>query len=72
MAGYPNHARHVGALLKKLPSDSKLPWHRVISHNGKITLLSPQRLRQISLLRSENILVSEQGRVALSRYRWLG
>lgn len=62
----------VGFLLKKLPTESKLAWHRVISQNGKIALPNPQRIQQISALRSENILVSGQGQVALSRYRWLG
>lgn len=37
MAGYPNHARYVGSVLKKLPTDTELPWHRVINGQGKIS-----------------------------------
>ncbi|WP_396587289.1 MGMT family protein [Bermanella sp. R86510] len=37
-AGFPNHARHVGALLKNLPKDTRLPWHRVVNSQGKISL----------------------------------
>jgi methylated-DNA-protein-cysteine methyltransferase-like protein len=37
MAGYPNHARFVGSVLKHLPKDTELPWHRVINGQGKIS-----------------------------------
>lgn len=37
MAGYPNHSRYVGSVLKKLPKDTELPWHRVINGQGKIS-----------------------------------
>jgi|TARA_B100001059_G_scaffold236446_1_gene286971 methylated-DNA-protein-cysteine methyltransferase-like protein len=37
LAGYPNNARLVGRLLKMMPSDSKIPWHRVVNSQGKIS-----------------------------------
>jgi len=37
-AGFHNHARQVGRLLKNLPKDSQLPWHRVVNSQGKISL----------------------------------
>lgn len=37
MAGYPTHARYVGGLLKKLPKDTRLPWHRVVNASGQIS-----------------------------------
>ncbi|MFY0642052.1 MAG: MGMT family protein [Bermanella sp.] len=38
LAGFQNHARQVGRLLKNLPKDSQLPWHRVVNSQGKISL----------------------------------
>ncbi len=37
MAGKPNYARKVGFTLKSLPSNTKLPWYRVINSQGKIS-----------------------------------
>lgn len=37
MAGYPNHARYVGTILKNLPNDSTLPWHRVVNAKGELS-----------------------------------
>ena len=39
MAGLPGYARYVGYLLKSLPIDTSLPWHRVIKSDGTV----PQR-----------------------------
>ena len=36
MAGLPGYARYVGYLLKSLPIDTLLPWHRVIKSDGAI------------------------------------
>ncbi len=36
-AGLPGYARYVGQILKKLPKDTKLPWHRVINGQNKIS-----------------------------------
>ena len=61
-------ARHVGALLRNLPSDTDLPWHRVIAASGAI--LTPG-MTQIDRLRSESIAVDVQGRrVRMGDYRW--
>lgn len=38
LCGYPGHARGVGHVLKKLPVDTALPWHRVINAKGEIAL----------------------------------
>ena len=37
LAGYPNNARLVGRLLKGMPKDSAIPWHRVVNSQGKIS-----------------------------------
>jgi methylated-DNA-protein-cysteine methyltransferase-like protein len=36
-AGFPSHARRVGFLMKNLPKDTKLPWHRVVNSQRKIS-----------------------------------
>ena len=36
-AGLPGYARQVGNLLKNLPKDTQLPWHRVVNSQRKIT-----------------------------------
>tara|TARA_R110001606_G_scaffold399310_1_gene584726 strand:+ start:51828 stop:52145 length:318 start_codon:yes stop_codon:yes gene_type:complete len=57
LAGYPSHARYVGATLKKLPTDSTLPWHRVVNAKGELSFPqdSGQYLKQKSLLEAEGI-----------------
>ena len=37
LAGLPGAARFVGLVLKNLPRNSKLPWHRVINSKFKIS-----------------------------------
>lgn len=61
--GYPNHARHVGKTLSKLPKDTKLPWFRVVNSQGKISLTGEAFLRQKARLAAEGIEVNEQAKV---------
>ena len=35
--GYPNYARRVGWVLKHLPADTQLPWHRVVNSKGQLS-----------------------------------
>ena len=58
-AGFPNHSRHVGRLLKNLPKDTQLPWHRVVNSQGKISLPqgSDGYTEQRQRLQSEGILI---------------
>lgn len=37
LAGLPGYARQVGSLLRNLPKDTALPWHRVVNSQGKIS-----------------------------------
>lgn len=37
LAGFPNHARQVGTMMKNLPKDTKLPWHRVVNAQRRIS-----------------------------------
>lgn len=57
LAGLAGRARWVGQLLSKLPSDSTLPWHRVMNAQGKIAFPadSPKYLSQHQALSSEGL-----------------
>jgi len=71
MAGYPGYARQVGHLLKNLPQDSRIPWHRVINSQGRIafpTGSAPAR-RQHEALVAEGVEV-RAGKISLKRYFW--
>ncbi|EGU45697.1 methylated-DNA--protein-cysteine methyltransferase-related protein [Vibrio ichthyoenteri ATCC 700023] len=70
LAGYPGYARHVGKALSHLPEGSKLPWHRVLNSQGKISLKGNDLQRQQEKLEQEGIEVSESGRVSLKKYQW--
>lgn len=71
LAGLPRAARLVGNVLKKLPPDTKLPWHRVINSQGKISFPynSPGYKRQKALLESEGITLLND-KVVMKYYRW--
>ncbi len=51
-AGHPGSARGVGAVLRKV---DRLPWWRVVAHDGR--LISPDPDRQARLLRREGVAV---------------
>ena len=61
-AGLPNSARLVGNVLKQLPPNSKLPWHRVVNAQRKISfsLGTPAYLEQKSRLEAEGIIFTGQ------------
>lgn len=70
-SGYPNYARHVGKTLSKLPKDSKLPWHRVLNSQGKISLSGDRFLKQKQRLEAEGITINENGKVVnFKQYLW--
>ncbi|MBJ3814833.1 MGMT family protein [Shimwellia pseudoproteus] len=70
LAGSPRAARQVGGVLKRLPEGSLLPWHRVVNRHGAISLTGPDLQRQRQALLAEGIMVSGDGIVDLTRYRW--
>lgn len=70
LAGAPRAARQVGGLLKRLPADSRLPWHRIINRHGQISLQGDDLLRQRDALEAEGIEISDDGKIDLRRYRW--
>jgi methylated-DNA-protein-cysteine methyltransferase-like protein len=71
LAGSARAARQVGAILKSLPSDSKLPWHRVVNCHGKISLLASAYQRQLQTLQAEGVELL-QGKINLQQFGWNG
>lgn len=70
IAGSPNHARFVGSVLKKLPKDTHLPWHRVISAKGiAFPEGSDAWLRQKNRLEQEGIVINNS-KINLKHYQW--
>ncbi|MFT7414267.1 MAG: methylated-DNA-protein-cysteine methyltransferase-like protein [Methylophagaceae bacterium] len=69
LAGYPGHARYVGATLKKLPAGSGLPWHRVVNAKGELSFPqgSTQYQKQKALLEAEGVTF-KSFKLSLNRY----
>ena len=71
LAGSPLGARQVVRVLHSLSRKERLPWHRVINSRGSISLPRGGGFeRQRTLLRSEGVSVSANGRVDFTRYLW--
>jgi methylated-DNA-protein-cysteine methyltransferase-like protein len=69
MIGKPGGARWVGYVLKNLPEKTKLPWHRVINSQGRISLPGERGCVQKKRLEKENVEFSN-GRIKLKSYLW--
>jgi methylated-DNA-protein-cysteine methyltransferase-like protein len=70
LAGYPSHARFVGSVLRHLPKDSQLPWHRVINRQGRISFAEDSEAYKLQRSRLEDEgVVFLNGRVKLATYR---
>ena len=71
LSGMGKRARLAGRWLKELPEGSKLPWHRVINAQGKISFPegSEQFFEQKERLALEGI-VMHNGKIKLKEYRW--
>jgi len=73
--GMPRHARQAGYALAATPENRKIPWHRVINAQGKISLRlkrwesGSDDLQRI-LLEAEGVLFDSTGKVDLKRFRW--
>jgi methylated-DNA-protein-cysteine methyltransferase-like protein len=70
LSGYPSHARFVGRVLRTLPKDTKLPWHRVINGQGRISFPkdSTAYKEQSSRLENEEIYILNN-KISLKKYR---
>jgi methylated-DNA-protein-cysteine methyltransferase-like protein len=71
LAGLPKAARFAGTSLKGLPKATRIPWHRVINAQGRISLppSSASYQEQHQRLTQEGVLI-RNGKVALKDYQW--
>ncbi len=71
-AGLPGAARRVGTALRKLPGDTRLPWHRVINARGQISLPGGNGAchRQRKRLEEEGVRFTSDRQLSLADYRW--
>ena len=72
MAGLGRGARKVGRVLRNLPPGSRLPWHRVINSQGRISFPAGSEAcqRQRSLLEAEGVEFNSTGRLASGKFFW--
>ena len=71
LAGNPRAARQVSWILHSSSKKYRLPWHRVISSNGAISIKSVDgKSFQKHLLQQEGIEISDRYEVDLDLYLW--
>ena len=75
LVGMPRHARQAGNALAATPDNMKIPWHRVINAQGRISLRlqrwdSGSDDLQRVLLESEGVIFDSTGRIDLKRFQW--
>lgn len=72
LAGLPNNARQVGAVMRMLPRNSGVPWFRVVNSKGEISERGGHESenRQRQHLENEGIEFGDNGKIQLSHYRW--
>ncbi|MEZ4703864.1 MAG: MGMT family protein [Bdellovibrionota bacterium] len=65
------YARQVGYALSALPETTRIPWHRVVNQQGKISRRSfpDSENVQRQLLESEGVCFSQSGKIDLKKYR---
>jgi len=70
-AGFPRRARLVGHALRVLGSNRKVPWHRVINAQGRISFPrgSAPYTKQRRRLEEEGVRFV-RGRIDLKRFGW--
>ena len=71
-AGMARAARRVGWALRGLPSDTRIPWHRVVNARGLISLpeSSESHTMQRTRLENEGIEFKLNGSIDLRRFGW--
>ena len=75
LAGMPRRARQIGYALGVTPENMKIPWHRVVNAQGRISLRlkhwqsGSDDLQRI-LLEAEGVTFDDSGRIDLKKFRW--
>ena len=72
LAGLEGHARQAGYAMHALPSNSDVPWHRVINARGEISLRTAGGSENLQkrLLKQEGVRFDRDGRIPLDHFRW--
>ena len=72
LSGLIGQARLVGYALHSLPRDSRVPWHRVINSQGRISLpkANGEYAEQKWLLKKEGVVFKGDA-IDLDKYGWL-
>lgn len=73
LAGMPRHPRLVGYALHAAPPGARLPWHRVVNAQGRLSLgrgVPGGDLTQRFRLEAEGIRFGPSGKIPLALYRW--
>ncbi len=72
LAGNPQAARQVARVLHAMSEKYELPWHRVVSASGRISLPEGRGYElQRAMLESEGVYLSGSGCIDLDRYLWI-
>lgn len=67
LAGYPNHSRLVGRVMRGASAALGLPCHRVVNSQGRLV---PGWVEQRTLLENEGVKIKANGRVDMSVSLW--
>jgi len=73
LAGRPRHARLVGYALHALRDGSRVPWHRVVNAQGRLSLgrrIPGGEIEQRFRLEREGVSFDAGGRIPLRRFAW--
>ncbi len=72
LSGKPQASRGVSWILHTCSTKYKLPWHRVLNSQGKISFdkLTHNFRKQKAKLISEGVEVSSAGELSLAKYQW--
>jgi methylated-DNA-protein-cysteine methyltransferase-like protein len=71
LAGSPRAARQVVRVLNVAWEKEGLPWHRLISREGRIALKPGQGFEmQKAMLKAEGVAVGPGGEIDLGKYLW--
>jgi methylated-DNA-protein-cysteine methyltransferase related protein len=72
VSGVMGQARRVGYALNNLPARSKIPWHRVVNSQGKISLprAGGHYRKQKLLLQKEGVVFKDE-KIDLDQFGWL-
>ncbi|WP_392563715.1 MGMT family protein [Orbus wheelerorum] len=70
MAGMPTYIRQVCFVLRHLPKGSKLPCHRIINGQGRLSVTGDSYLKYKLKLISEGIEFNQKDKIDLRKYGW--